>query len=127
MVGLTSNKSFKIKGEIRGHDILVLVDNDASTNFMATKLTVELQLPMTRITSLTIEVGNGQKEKGTRVCHGVKLAVQGLDITQHFFLIELGGTKVILGMGWLSSLGKIEANFKELHLKWMRKGKFCEL
>ena len=70
-----------------------------------------------------IEVGNGQKERGSGVGRDVKLAVQGLDITQHFFLMELGGRKVVLGMDWLSSLGKIEADFKEVRLKWVRKGK----
>ena len=34
---------------------------------------------------------------------------------------------MILGMDWLSSLGKIEADFKKLQLKWRKKGRLCEL
>ena len=41
--------------------------------------------------------------------------------------MELVGTEVILGMDWLSSLGKIEADFQELNLKWGHDEKRLEL
>ena len=63
-------------------------------------------------------MGNGQKERGEGVCCGVRLKVQGVEIVQNFFLMELGGTEMVLGMDWLSSLGKIEADFRAMTLQW---------
>ena len=87
---LTSNKSFKVRGEIQGRDVLVLVLSGASENFLT------LQLSVKKIPTFTIEVGNGQNEKG--VCCGLELKVQGISITQNFFLMDMGRTKVVLGM-----------------------------
>jgi len=39
-----------------------------------------------------------------------------------FFLMDIGGTDIILGMDWLASLGNVKANFKNLLLKWEHKG-----
>lgn len=46
------------------------------------------------------------------VCKGVKIWVQRMEIVQKKFMIELGGTEMVLGMDWLASLGDIKANFK---------------
>ena len=126
-VGLTSNKSFKVEGEIEGRKVVVLVDSGASRNFMTNRLARELGLDVQSIPTFTMEVGNGQREKGEGVCYGVKMLVQGILIQQNFFLMELRGTEVILGMDWLSSLGKIEVDFHEMTLKWKADGKVWEI
>ena len=52
----------------------------------------------------------------------MRLLIQGMEIEQHFFLLGLGGTYMVLGMDWLASLGDVEANFKNLTLKWEEGG-----
>ena len=37
---------------------------------------------------------------------------------QHFFIMELGSTDLVLGMDWLASLWNVKANFKTLFLTW---------
>ena len=41
---------------------------------------------------------------------------------QSFFLLELGGVVVVLGMDWLSSLGNILPNFQKLTIRWKENG-----
>ena len=122
-VGLTSNKSFKVEGGINGKKVIVLIDSGASGNFLAACLAKELDLKVRRIPTFTIEVGNGQRERGEGVCCGVTLLVQEVTITQNFFIMELGGLKEVLGMDWLASLGKIVADFQELYLQWRADGR----
>ena len=127
LAGLTSNKSFKVRGEIQGRDVLVLVDSGASGNFLNARVAKELQLKVKKVPPFTIEVGNGQKEQGAGVCCGLELKIQGISIIQNFFLMEMGGSEVVLGMDWLSSLGKIQADFKEMTLQWKEGGKLWEI
>ena len=51
----------------------MLVDSRASSNFLASRLAAELEVPVKSIPTFTIEVGNGQKEKGTGMCCDVLL------------------------------------------------------
>ena len=62
----------------------------------------------------SVEMGKGKVERGSGVCMGVTLMVQGVTITQNFFILEPGGMEIVLGVEWLQSLGKIEANFQEM-------------
>ena len=56
------------------------------------------------------------------MCKGVALEVQGKQIVQPFFLLELGGVDVVLGTVWLSSLGNIVANFQNVTICWKKNG-----
>ena len=127
LAGLTSNKSFKVRGEIQGRAVVVLVDSEASGNFLATNVARELQMKVKKIPTFTIEVGNGQRERGDGVCCGVELKMQGITINQNFFLMEMGGTEEVLGMDWLSSVGKIQADFKQMALQGKDGGNIREL
>ena len=98
-VGLTSNKSFKVEGIIEGRKVVVLVDSGASANFMTSKLARELGLSVQSIPTFTIEVGNGQKERGEGVYCGVKMLVQGILIQQNFFSDGAWGHKGHIGHG----------------------------
>ena len=65
----------------------------------------------------TVEVGTAQQTIGYGICKGVIIELQGVRIVQSFFLLELGGVDVVLGMDWLSSLENILANFQNLTIR----------
>ena len=69
-----------------------------------------------------MEVGNGQREFNQGICRDVILMMQGIEVQQHFFLLNLRGTDVVLGMDWSESLGKIVADFEKLTLEWKKEG-----
>ncbi|CAH9137204.1 unnamed protein product [Cuscuta epithymum] len=39
---------------------------------------------------------------------------------QKFYILDLGGTDVMLGMEWLTGLGDMEVNFQNQTLKWRK-------
>ena len=119
--GLTSNKSLKVWGEIQGRPVIVMVDSGASCNFLSKTVALELKLKIEETPEYSVEVGNGQVEKSKGVCKDVSIWVQGIEIQQPFFLMELGGTDVILGVDWLASLGDIKANFQKMTISWRTK------
>jgi hypothetical protein len=120
--GFTSNKSFKVWADFGGRRVLTLIDSGATSNFINSKLVEELKLKVTETPVYVIEVGNGEKVRNCGVCEELKFNIQDVKFQQHFFIMELSGSEVVLGMYWLASLGNIEANFGNLCLKWELQG-----
>ena len=118
LLGLTSNKSLKLWGAIGARRVVILIDSRASANFISKELVEELQLKVDGTPRYRVEMGTGKLEGGNWVCMGVTLTVQGVKITQNFFILELGSTEIVLGVEWLRSLGKIEADFQEMSFSW---------
>jgi predicted aspartyl protease len=105
--GFTSNKSFKVWADIGGRRVLALIDSGATSNFIASKLVNELNLAVTETPTYVIEVGNGEKVRNQGVCHELGFKIQDVEFNQHFFIMDLGGSEMVLGMDWLASLCNI--------------------
>ena len=119
LVGLQISLSrFCWGGGIQGRVVVVLVDSGALGNFLVAKIAKELQMKV-KIPTFTIEVGNGQREKGDGVCCGVELRVQGITINQNFFLMEMGGTRWC--WAWIGYLAL--ERFKQISRKWPYNGR----
>jgi hypothetical protein len=111
--------------EVGGRRVLTLIDSGATSNFINSKLVEELNLNVTETPIYVVEVGNGEKVRNCGVCEELKLNIQDVEFQQHFFIMELCGSEMVLGMDWLASLGNIEANFGHLCLKWELQGTKC--
>ncbi|KAF7833873.1 Retrovirus-related Pol polyprotein from transposon 17.6 [Senna tora] len=95
-----------------------MIDSGASHNFISSSLVSTLQIPVKGTAAYEVTVGDGHKVKGSGVCKGVKIEVQGTEIEQNFYLFELGGVDMILGIAWLESLGEVRVNWRQLTMKY---------
>ncbi|XP_057416101.1 uncharacterized protein LOC130710765 [Lotus japonicus] len=95
MAGLTTAKSWKIAGQMKGKPVVVMIDCGASHNFIAEELIPKLALTVTNTSRYTVEVGDGYK---------------------NFYLFNLQGVDIVLGLDWLASLGEVKADFGKLVL-----------
>jgi hypothetical protein len=68
-------------------------------------------------------VANGQIIKTTGESKEVKFKMQGLHLKLNFNLLELGGCGIVLGTQWLSTLGVISWDFKQLLMGFMYEGR----
>ncbi|PNX83132.1 retrotransposon-related protein, partial [Trifolium pratense] len=101
-------KTMKIGGRLEGIDVVVLIDSGASHNFLTTKLTSALGLPITSMAERKIKLGDGHKVVSKGVCEGVALMLGEMKVVVDALVLDLGGLDVILGVSWLSTLGKID-------------------
>ncbi|XP_031276149.1 uncharacterized protein LOC116134605 [Pistacia vera] len=122
IVGITSDKTLKVKGQIWDADVVVLVDSGASHNFISHELVERLGIVVEKGKLFWVMVGNGVTVKGEGVCRQVSLDVQGIQIRQDFFPFELGGADIVLGVTWLSSLGDVCVNWKKLTMRFQVEG-----
>jgi len=52
------------------------------------------------------------------MCKNFRWRLKGIEFCSNIFLIPLGSCDVALGVQWLSTLGTIKWNFKELRMKF---------
>ena len=112
LVGLSSPKTIKIKGEIRGREVVVLIDGGATHNFIAEEAVKELKISVETMDAYGVVLGTGGVVQATSVCKDVNLTIANLSITHDFLPLPLGSVDVILGVTWLEMLGKVIFYYK---------------
>ena len=73
VVGLSPPKTMKIKGYIREHPVVTLMDYGATHNLISRDLVSKLSLPKEKMSSYGITLGSGDSIVGEGICHGVRL------------------------------------------------------
>lgn len=97
VVGLTTLRTMKIKGEIGQQEVIILVDSGATHNFISLALVQKLALLVTPTMGFGVQIGTGAA-KGEGTCKEVVLQMQQVTVIEIFLPLELGGIDVILGM-----------------------------
>ncbi|XP_078447009.1 uncharacterized protein LOC144715877 [Wolffia australiana] len=127
MLGWTNPRSIKLKGELRGREITVLIDSGASHNFLSTAIVEEFHFRSDTSVLFEVTLGNGESSKGQGLCVGVQYNLQGIEMTSDFLPFKLGGIDMILGMAWLASLGWTHIHWERHILKFRRGDKVVTL
>ncbi|CAH9101834.1 unnamed protein product [Cuscuta europaea] len=124
--GIPSMRAFKVKGYLKWklgeQEVDVLIDSGATHNFISQGLVNQLKIPYQIITGYKVQIGNGDRIANNGRCEGLALCLQKAVIQQDFYILELGGTDVVLGMEWLASLGDVEVNFQKQTIRWKEQG-----
>ena len=115
VVGMSSPRTLKLRGQIRDEEVVVLVDSGASHNFISEALMRKLKLEAKDTVRYGVLVAGGVRVKGRGVVEGVTL--QNCAVETSYLPLELGIADVILGVQWLDTLGETRFNWK---LQWMK-------
>lgn len=112
VVGLTSPKTFKVRGEVNGIPVIVMIDPGATHNFIALHAVERLKVECNPSRDFGVSLGTGDLVHIHGECKSVILQLQGLTIIEDFLPIALGISDLILGLQWLEKLGTMTANWK---------------
>lgn len=115
MVGITTKRTMRMRGKIGETEMVVLVDSGASCSFIAKYLVDKLGLLVASTVEFGVAIGDGRVLAGNGKCEGVKLNIQGVEISEEYLRFEMGGTDLVLGYTWLEKLGETRINWG-LHL-----------
>ena len=105
VVGLSNPGTMKVRGEIEGKEVVILVDCGAIHNFIFEKLVKSLQIPTKDTSHYGVILGSDTTIKGKGICEAVELKMNDWKVVANFLPLELGGVDVVLEMQWLYSLG----------------------
>lgn len=117
----------KIEGKLGDVEVVVLVDSGASHNFISPKITVALGLQVTPMAAKSIKLGDGHRVFSQGVCKGVRINLGPMVIVVDALVLDLGGLDVVLGVSWLSTLGKVVMDWKALSMQFWHKDELVML
>nr|KYP45665.1 hypothetical protein KK1_032780 [Cajanus cajan] len=108
-----SLNTMKLRGQVRGIPLFVLVDSGATHNFISKKLVEAMGWSWEPTKSMNILMGDGHKSETSGVCRGLRVETTAGEFTVDAFLFELGDIDMILGMSWLVSLGEMVVDWNK--------------
>lgn len=92
----------------------MLIDSGASHNYIDRKLTEELALKVTDTPAYCVSLGDGHRRMTRGRCEKVTVKLEEVDVEEDFYVFELGGVDVILGVAWLAKLGEVSTNWGKM-------------
>ncbi|KAF7826330.1 Retrotransposable element Tf2 [Senna tora] len=117
VVGITSGRTMKLMGKIRGKEVVIMIDSGATHNFISEELVKRMGLEIEKTKSYRVTLGDGYTVQQQGCCKGLEIEMQGLRVCENFYLFNLGDVDMILGVEWLESLGEVRVNWKQLTMK----------
>ncbi|KAF7801588.1 Retrotransposable element Tf2 [Senna tora] len=103
VVGITSNNTMKVLGKCPGEEVVVLIDNGASRNFVALEVVERLGIGVKRVRAFEVSLEDGYKITWNQMCSSMELEIQGMKVRQPFHLFDFGGANLVLGIDWVKS------------------------
>ncbi|CAJ2672993.1 unnamed protein product [Trifolium pratense] len=119
--------TMKIEGKVEDVDVLVLIDSGASHNFISPQISTALGLSVSPIAEKSIKLGDGHKIVSKGMCKGVKIQLGPLEVVVDALVLELGGLDMVLGVAWLSTLGKVVMDWRTLSMQFWQDKKEVKL
>lgn len=77
VVGLTNQKTMKLRGEIQGCEVVVMIDPGATHNFLSLRVIEEEKVAVREGGEFEVSLGNGESVRGLGVCKGVRVKLDG--------------------------------------------------
>lgn len=123
----SSCRTMKLKGEVQGVPILLLVDSGATHNFISHKLVKAMGWCVDPTTSLQIKLGDGFKAKTQGECKEVLVKMGEMQVAIDAMVFDLDGIDIVLGMAWLKSIGGMWVDWSKQLMCFQFNGQWIEL
>lgn len=126
MHSLSGSNSFRtmiILGFLRGKAITILIDSGSTHNFVEPGAVRLSGVTIDPTSHLSLTVADGTKLCSEGVCKAFSWMMQGKVFTATVRMLTIGGCDMVWGIQWLSTLGPIIWDFKNLKMQLQPQGK----
>ncbi|XP_052292019.1 uncharacterized protein LOC127900817 [Citrus sinensis] len=123
MSGAVSHQTMRIKGNIKKKGIIILIDSSSTHNFLDVSVAKRTGCEVQQDKPLMVPVANGSKIASAATCKQLVWSMQGREFKADMRLIPLGGCDMVLVIQWLSQLGPILWDFKNLWMEFKWEGR----
>ncbi|GJW67106.1 reverse transcriptase [Tanacetum coccineum] len=121
--GVNSYQTMRVRGMVGKQPLHILVDSGSTHNFVDIISAKKFGCKIRPTTPLLVLVANGQEIVCSYECRPFNWSIQGQSYSCDAMLLPFGGCEMVLGVQWLSTLGDIKWNFKNLTMEFELMGK----
>ncbi|KAF7126621.1 hypothetical protein RHSIM_Rhsim11G0093400 [Rhododendron simsii] len=116
--GIQSYRTMRIIGQLKKKMLHILIDSGSTHNFLDPKIAKTTGVESQPTNPLTVVVADGTKIFSKAMVKDFNWTMQGAEFTADMRLLPLGGCDIILGVQWLSTLGPVLWDFKNLKMEF---------
>nr|MDZ8005329.1 RNase H-like domain-containing protein [Nostoc sp. DedSLP05] len=122
MVGMDRLDTFKFFGFVKKAQALVLIDPGSTLNIIDKKYAKRLRLSVDPTEKFPIQIPGHHQIPCEGVVHNLELQTPSCTLKEDFFVVDIGGVDIVLGVQWLYSLGTYCTNHQERTLTFLKDG-----
>lgn len=124
--GHLAPKTLRLLGQIKNHQLVILVDGGSNHNFIQQPLVRELGLTTRTTFPLRIMLENCQHLQCDLLCQAVTITIQHIPFLVDLHVLPLCGVNIVLGVQWLKILGPIMIDYSNLSMTFFHVGHLVE-
>jgi len=117
----------KLQDWVNRKRVLILINIGASHNFVSIDLDVELGLKVDATPPYNVCLGDGHKKITSGCCRTIMVQLEEHVVEKMFYLFEVGGVGLILGVTWLASLRDVKVNWNTLTMSFNVNGQLVQI
>ncbi|KAH0737522.1 hypothetical protein KY290_036227 [Solanum tuberosum] len=121
--GPSTVTSLRFTCHVKGQTAQVLLDDGSTHNFITSRVAKSLKLPIESSVKFSVLVGNGHSLPCLGVIRDLSITIQGHTFSTDFFVIDLHGSDLVLGVIWLATLGPIMTDYAQRLFQFKFHGK----
>nr|GEZ29173.1 reverse transcriptase [Tanacetum cinerariifolium] len=118
LTGENSYITMRVRAYVRKSVVHTLVDCGSRHNLLDWNTGRKLGCKLRKICPLEVSVANGHVMSSLYECKDFFWEFQGISYTSDVMILPLRGCEMVLGIHWLSTLGWIRCNFKNLVMEY---------
>lgn len=119
LVGNPTFQTMRVKGMVQGKPLHILIDSGSTHNFLDLAFAKKIGCPLEKIPFQAVTVADGNHISCNHVCKNFSWGMDTREFKTEVMLISLGSCDMVLGIQWLSTLGPIYWDFKQLKMEFI--------
>ncbi|KAL2249963.1 UNVERIFIED_CONTAM: Transposon Ty3-G Gag-Pol polyprotein [Sesamum indicum] len=117
------NGTLRIKGQVNGREIHILIDSGSTHSFIDEKVVRALNLETEEVTPMKVSVVDGYKLVSQKLCPMLEWEMQESKFLYPIRTLQLGGCDFVLGCDWLKSHNPVKLDYDEGTITVTHKGR----
>lgn len=108
LTGGAAPQTMRVMAKIESYEIIVLIDNGSTHNFINTRLANLLLLPIKLTAAFSVRVANREKLTCQGKFEKVQILIQDIPFSLTVYALPITRIYLVLGIQWLEKLGTVE-------------------
>lgn len=116
-------RTLRLTGFYKREALKILIDSGSMLNFIKGSVARRLKLRQTAIKPFRVRTGGGDTLLCSHKCEKVSFVIQDVALVADFFVLEIAGMDMVLGVQWLAQLGNVISNYSCLTMSFFHEGR----